>query len=279
MDKKFKIILKVNNYCNYSCTYCITDTPSISYKDYYSMDYKLLRLMVANINKYLKEYKIIYKIQGGEPTLHPYLNDIIEILAQTRNISKIRILTNSSLDFSKIIKTNYQPLEFGISIHYQQMLKHGFESSFAVILHNLKYINYTLHGKSSLNLLVDKTFPDKMQDYVIDEYTKFVTELNTIPDYSKEIIVPTSKYMIEDFNYQTLENAYNKYGNTKIMYPYRGIDISPYFQYIYNCEIIHANKNTNVLLPKTWQEIAKKLDIGVLCNNDKCPCAMCLDVE
>ena len=277
--KKFKIILKINNYCNYSCSYCIADIPHTTKNNYQNMDYKLLRLMVANINKYLPDYEIIYKVQGGEPTLHPYLNEIITLLYQTKHISRIRILTNSSIDFNKIIKFTF-PIEVGISIHYQEMLKHGFDKSLNIILDNIKYTICNLSKVCSLNLLVDDNFPVEAQDYIINEYIVLMKKLGSIPNYAKMPIVPTKYYTKDTFDSELLENAFNKYGNTKKLYPYRGIDVETQFSYGYNCNLIHNNNhNMNILLHKAWSDIIRKLDYPLLCNNKECACAVCLDVE
>ena len=277
--KRFKIIIATNNYCNYSCHYCSSNIPQMPMVNKHYMDYKLLRLMVANINKYLPDYRILYTLNGGEPTLHPYLNELITILSQTKNLGRIRILTNSSLDFSKIIKTSYQPLEFGISIHYQQMLKHGFDKSLNTVFSNVEYIINRLHGKVILNLLIDSAFPNEIQEYIITKYVELMYGTNNEPVYAKEIISPTNYYLINNFNYHLLENAYNKYNATKAVYPYRGVDIDTYYDFAYKCKLLKTNNKNNVLLHKTWQNIAKNVDIGIICKNEKCTCAICLHIE
>ena len=231
--KRFKIIIATNNYCNYSCHYCSSNIPQMPTVNKHYMDYKLLRLMVANINKYLPDYQILYTLNGGEPTLHPYLNELITILSQTKNLGRIRILTNSSLDFSKIIKTNYQPLEFGISIHYQQMLKHGFDKSLNTVFSNVEYIINRLHGKCRLSLLIDKTFSIEAQNDIITSYVDFMQKINNKANYIKEIVMPTENYDIENFDYSILENAYNSCDTDKVLYPYRSVNVDDNYIYIY----------------------------------------------
>lgn len=276
--KKFKIILKLVNYCNFSCDYCISRIPYLPKEIYHSMNYKLLNLMVHYINKYLgDEYEIIYIVQGGEPTLHPHLNEIIEILSNTRHINKIRILSNSYLDYRQIIKCQY-PIEFGISVHYQELSKHNFEKSFATILNNIEYILSTRHEQCTLNLLVDKKFPAEKQEYIIEKYTSLVKKLNSTPEYYRDIIFPTEYYPIYNFDYKQLNNVYNIYGISKKVFPYRIININPFLNYNYVCSLLRTTKHTNVILESTWKEIIKNLETSITCNNKYCNCPMCLEV-
>lgn len=276
--KKFKIILKLVNYCNFTCNYCISRIPYLPKESYHNMSHKLMNLMVHYINKYLcNEYEIMYIVQGGEPTLHPYFNEIIDILSHTKHINKIRVLSNSYLDYKQIIKCKY-PLQFGISVHYQQLCKHDLEKTFNTILNNIEYIVNTRHEQCSLNLLVDNTFPDKEQEYIIEKYISLIKKLNSVPDYHKDIIVPTEYYQIQNFDYSQLNNVYNVYGKSKIIYPYRVININPFLHYNYVCPLLNITKHTNVLLENTWREIAKNLDIGIKCTNANCACPTCLEV-
>lgn len=279
MKNKFRINLYINNYCNYDCPYCIANIPVLSATNrHYSMDYNLLRLMVNHVNKYLFDYDIIYVIMGGETTLHPHFNKIIEILSNTQNLYKIKFLTNSSIDFSKIITFSY-PCVADISVHYQQMLKHGFDKSLSIMLNNIKYVICTLHGRCSLTLLVDDNFPIEKQNFIISEYISLMQKINSVPDYCKRVIVSTGNYINKNFSFKSIVNVFNKYGS-KNVYPYRIISVDIHFQYDYNCEIIRQNKLIdNILLKRAWFDIIKKCDNSLLCNNSKCTCAICLEVE
>lgn len=285
MRKKFKINLSTINYCNYSCVYCNSNIPYNHEEPHQYIDYKLLHLMVYNINKYLKDYDILYTLNEGEPTLHPYINEVISVLARTNNIKRLRLLTNSSLDLSKILKYTY-PLEVWISVHYQQLVNHGFNKSLDMILHNIEYILQYLNSQCILSLLVNDEFPIDMQKFILDKYAITIKKLGSKPNYTKEIITPTENYPISNYNYNQLDNVYNRYGEEvakdKIVYPYRGINISTQFNYKYICKTIRSkkdNEHTNILLHRAWNNIVQNLDMGIICNNQQCRCAVCLHTE
>lgn len=279
MRNKVKIILSINNYCNYSCSYCITDIPYVALNNRRDMDYKLLNLLVYYVNKYLINYDISYSLLGGEPLLHQNFNSVIDILSHTKNIQRIRILTNSSLDFSKIITSKYPP-EFSISIHYEQMIRHGYDYSIKILLSNIEYIINSLHGTCSLKLLIDDSFPPNIQDDIIEKYTQCIKTMNGIPEYYKMNILSTNHYINKKFTKSMFDNVYTRYGKAKAVFPYRIISIDTQFNYIYNCELIQSNnKNKNILLNNTWQDIVRHLDKPIICDYKECPCSVCLDVE
>ena len=282
MKNRFKIVLKINNYCNYSCSYCNANMPYLSQNQIHNMSYKPLNLLVCYINKYLSDYDILFTIQGGETTLHPELEYIIDSLLNIKHIKQIRILTNGSTDFSKIIKKHWT-IEIGISLHCEQLLKHNFEKSLARIWDNIRYL-YDINKKCEVYLLIDNNKNEEyiyIREYITNQYYALIKELNTSPYYYFEPVVPTENYLIPDFNYAMIDNVYNNHKEIKNIFPYRAINIDTNFRYDYNCELIHLDNYSynNILLAKSWKYITNNLDKTISCNNKYCACSVCLSVS
>ena len=280
MRNKFKIVLKINNYCNYSCIYCNADIPYLPQYQKHDMSYKPLNLLVQYINKYLSSYDILFVIQGGEPTLHNELNHIIDQLLNIKALKYIMILTNGSTDFSKILK-EYWPVKMGISIHCEQLLKHNFGQSLTRIWDNIKYL-YSINKKHEIYLMIDNKNEDfDIRNYIIEQYYILTKKLNIIPQYYLMPIVPTENYQITDFDYTTLDNVCNKHKEFKNIFPYRAINIDINFGYDYNCELIHLDNYScnNILLKKSWKYIVSNLDTTISCNSQHCSCPVCLSVS
>lgn len=107
---------KLLNGCNYSCSYCHID--NVNDPEEYTKSL-ILETAYTILSQPRSEY--IFKITGGEPTLHPYFYDLLAYLySQPLNI-KIIIDTNGSrsLDYYKRLLQLSPPLglQFNISIH------------------------------------------------------------------------------------------------------------------------------------------------------------------
>lgn len=71
-----KIIFELTNLCNFKCTHCIRNRAEIQYN-----------LPVAIVEKTLRESQTYHNINtiaftGGEPTLHPYFQDIVKLVVK-----------------------------------------------------------------------------------------------------------------------------------------------------------------------------------------------------
>lgn len=104
IQQDYNIQWLITKYCNYDCYYCTAH-------ERFNKD-KLKFFNYDSIKKYIKiidnlpinnNLKIL--ISGGEPTLHPNINDIFEVLfEQLNNTLLIMLHTNLSLNIDKLIE-------------------------------------------------------------------------------------------------------------------------------------------------------------------------------
>ena len=89
MNRNFYISINITNQCNFNCEYCISNVPHQITLNYISIT--AIRYIVEMINMYLQNSNIHVIVTGGEPLLHPKLNDIISELYKIRNLQIIYI--------------------------------------------------------------------------------------------------------------------------------------------------------------------------------------------
>lgn len=110
--------------CNFSCPYCLTDSPEFTAsknKFIIKADVKLefLRYISEQMHKRNEYYH--YRIFGGEPTTYPEFDKIISYLDQDTRCNRMILSTNASLDdkiemICDMVKRKDQ-MEINVSIH------------------------------------------------------------------------------------------------------------------------------------------------------------------
>ena len=99
-----KIYLEITNNCNLKCSFCL---PNSRLKKYLSIsEYQIILNKIKDYTKYL------YLHIAGEPLLHPFINELIDI--GSKNFF-INITTNGYL--IKRIINNHHIRQINISLH------------------------------------------------------------------------------------------------------------------------------------------------------------------
>lgn len=101
LDTPLVIDIHIHHYCNFKCNYCAICTGleqlnKTAYKPG-SMNWDLFSLAVQQIKEFPNKIKMITLGGFGEPTLHPRLVDMVELLNNSGVTKKIQIITNASL--------------------------------------------------------------------------------------------------------------------------------------------------------------------------------------
>jgi molybdenum cofactor biosynthesis enzyme MoaA len=82
----------LNNYCNLKCSYCFANDV---------IDREKQSLSLADFRYVLKfhEKSSIHQLNiiGGEPTLHPKFNELLEMVAKADHIREVLIFTNGNV--------------------------------------------------------------------------------------------------------------------------------------------------------------------------------------
>jgi organic radical activating enzyme len=115
-DKILRINWHILNWCNLKCSYCnVKEHLSYDYNDntQISNNYKLI---ISRLKTISKPFEIC--LTGGEPTLHPNIEDILSGLNEIENLTKIYFFTNltRSENFYKNIKS-FSKVTYYASFH------------------------------------------------------------------------------------------------------------------------------------------------------------------
>ena len=152
-----KIYLEVTNICNLNCPFCIRNKRE---KEYITItNFKEILLKIKNYTKYL------YFHVSGEPLMHPYINELIDIASE---YFYINITTNGYL-INKI-KNNHNIRQINISLHSFHpnniALKDYLDNIFEVInkLHNDTYF--------SLRFWINNKYNKDIIYYLESKYNK-----------------------------------------------------------------------------------------------------------
>ena len=178
-----KVYLEITNNCNLDCSFCIKNNRD---KKFITIEeYKKVLEKLKNYTKYL------YFHVSGEPLLHPYINDLINL---AKNKFNINITTNGYL--IKRIKDNHNIRQINISLHsfsnkYNISLENYMSNIFEVI-DNLKEDTYF-----SLRFWVNNEYNTKIIEMINNKYhtnlkleTGFKIANNVFVSVNKEFIWP-----------------------------------------------------------------------------------------
>jgi len=115
-DKILRINWHILNWCNLKCSYCnVKENLSYDYNDttQIAQSYKLI---ISRLKTISKPFEIC--LTGGEPTLHPNIEEILEGLNEIKNLVKIYFFTNltRSETFYKSIKS-FSKVKYYASFH------------------------------------------------------------------------------------------------------------------------------------------------------------------
>ena len=155
---KFKnriIIINLTHKCNYDCWYCY-DKHNKNNKEFISFDY------IEKFFNYYVNYSDIMGVKvvlmGGEPTLHPGIQELVNYLQSLPFINIISIITNLSAPYNSYVDLlQNDKLEVIFSYHFNNFSTVNEEKAI-----NLKRNNYNINielmidDKISIDLLKEK---------------------------------------------------------------------------------------------------------------------------
>lgn len=262
-DKILRINWHILNWCNLKCSYC-------SVKENLSYDYNDKTQIVHNYKLIISRLKTISKpfeicLTGGEPTLHPNIEDILSRLNEIQNLTKIYFFTNltRSESFYKSIK-NFTKVVYYASFHpeyhKEDFLKKCKNLNCEVHVSMMpEYKDYVLkiidkcksnNIKFKLNFLVDTNHysSNLNEDFFVETIgAKDMIDINVLYDNGFEERTSDLKLLFEKKNY------------------FKGYKCVPEsFQIELNDTI--KNVCTNEIMPLSLRDITKK----VICPKDIC---------
>lgn len=182
MDNKFKKIIRagakdystfhfswtLTNWCNYSCTYCSAKSIMVD-KWNKQESISKYKFTLARLKNFDAPFEI--ELYGGEPSLHPNIEEIITELKKIYNCKKILIITNLSKSFN--FWKNIINLGALVCASYHPEYS---DNQFLEKIKSLKEIENS-HIRVTVNLIDNKEYWSKTIDF-IDQLTKFNIDYN-----------------------------------------------------------------------------------------------------
>ena len=255
------------------CEYC---SSGLSYQEnskiwYISLD--MIKYISYMLEKYLDIFNIYILILGGEPLLHPQLEKIIHIFEHNKNVKKLVIITNNSIEIDSIFKKPINiPIHFTFSFHADTIYKKfNFNKQLNIFISNIKKLEKILKNFSyKIEILHDMT-------QSLDSFNKLKNILSESLDHNKIEISPIHSTL---WTQTTTDKEYY----TNPMYN-KEVNINGYFAIIknLNTKMYDINNNCQMVNYITslydisfWKKAKKKYYIKKVCNQQICLCRYCL---
>ena len=195
--------------CNYDCLYCElspaktiqTQTTSVNVGE-----------IVSELQEHLSdEIDVITLTANGEPTLYPYLDELIEKIDTIKNQTQTLILTNSAtLVDEKVFNTLLKLDQVKLSLDsvsediYKKIDRPHEDIKLSSILEALERFSKVFSGKLFIEVLVVKTLNDK-EDKVV-KLSDYLLRLKNIQRVDLGTIDRPPAYGVEAVNFETLHS-------------------------------------------------------------------------
>lgn len=264
-------ILRINwhilNWCNYRCSYCAVK-PSLTsdFKDLsqVSQNYKT---MISRLGTIDKPFEVC--LTGGEPTLHPNLNDLLERLTNLNNLKKVWFFTNlsRSVSFISTLK-KYPKLSICASYHPEYYTDKFIEKCkiLQCEVHISMLEKYKDQIKELLKILIENDIPYKFT--LLENTIDFKeTYSNEFKEMFKEELSETDNMIDIDLEYRngTFENTNNFKLVLSNKNKFKGYTCVPESFQI-NLDNIVRNVCTSEVMGLSLKGISKT----VICPKEKC---------
>lgn len=266
------------NWCNYKCTYCssahfMTDQWQ---KDQSAANYKLT---LARLKKFNSPFHI--ELYGGEPSLHPNINEIIDELAVIDNCELIEIITNLA-----------KPLHFWQSIPASKVsicASYHPEFTDKLFIDKVRQLNDTHYIRTTVNLIDNPVhwpatldFINQLTDLGIDYNLHYLNNTDSWQsNYSEEFFKTFNPLKNNVYQTQTVElynyefaNGVRKLQDLEIykdqLHHFKGYKCNPRF-YTIGFDGTIKNMCTSKSVDKL---LFNDQDISVteICPNESCAC-------
>lgn len=223
-----RIYLEITNACNLDCPFCSNEKGN----NFMSLN---------EIDNYLKQIKIhcnyIYLHILGEPTLHPYFDEILSLLDQYE--LKLQLVTNGTL-----------------LSRYPNILNHKCLRKLSISLHSVNNINVSRDYFRTINHLIDSITDTKLELRFYDK-ENLSNQLNDYLNFLKT----TFKFQItaKQNSYELKPNVYVYFEN---LFRWPNIN-DPFISNTGTChgaiDMIAINSNSDVTIccldPKAYNKI------------------------
>lgn len=267
-----RISLDICNYCNLQCQYCSARMPYINHNIVKEITLKNIEVILYYVNKYFKDFDIIYSIKGGEPTLYPHIADMLNIIYyKTHKLSQIILDTNNTVPLYSI-RIDFSKIHCLITYHFSQIYN---TKKSDIFLENIKFLCDNKYSHEVI-ILTDKSIID---------FSKVNDIYNTIKQMNHKTKVvsayPVHQYTDERFDYTKVDNTYNLQYDKEVYYMRTfKIDYNLLCSYLCNLAVNEPLYNRKIIYPAVWQLLHNNINKKTICDYAFCACPnLCFTVE
>lgn len=260
------------NKCNFKCYYCNAGN---SENNNYFSNYKLTISKLKNIKR---KFKVC--ITGGEPTLHPNIEEILKNLSSCEFLEQANLFTNLSkpIEFFKnideLVSNNITIYaSFHPEYHNEEFLKK------CLYINKLKNLNFSVN----VSIADDKKFWDKTKQ-ILDEFIKNNIDfmVNILGDsqyyknnYDDSIYNEFKKYFIETPTYDDINIETNNKTFKIKSYELKEKELNKFKGFKCNCNIFKILENDTIVKICSEEKAPMVLkdsyfDEKIICPFEKC---------
>lgn len=155
VNRKFVVDWNLLRRCNFSCTYCAPDIHS------YTSEFPPFEQLQKEFNdiKIPEGKEVYFNLNGGEPTLHPNIFDIVKMCY---NVGNIELLSNGTASVS-MYNTLLDYAKINISLHHELINEKHME----------KFIKIADLNKGQLVFKYFNTFDEKRFKQYLDKLSTY----------------------------------------------------------------------------------------------------------
>lgn len=201
--------------CNFDCLYCELKKQKTTTVQTKSIDVESYTKAVKNALIKYPEIEVITLTANGEPTMYPYLSQLVDNLNQIKGTKKLLILSNSSLiSNQKVFEVLYKIDIVKLSIDcatkecFKKLDRIHKSINFQDIIDGI--INFSKNFQKEL--IVEILFVDTINNkqYEIDKILNILKQINPTRVDIGTIDRPPS-YDVKPISYKELENIASKF--------------------------------------------------------------------
>lgn len=176
--------------CNQKCEYCYARKITKNWNKMWSKSQLNIVLnKIKNVNEFFN-----LEILGGEPTLYPFLNTIIDEMDRCNSCKKIQLTTNGTKDLTKFKKS--EKIKYIISVHPSDIKDE------LMLFKNIEFVKNYDHDITIMLLNRNKNDIKLVNSY-IDKVKKITDRI------SFSMILNDLRYR-SDFDFSVFHNFYEK---------------------------------------------------------------------
>jgi organic radical activating enzyme len=196
----------LNNVCPYSCIYCPEIVHNGKIKSYF--DWKAYEEFLDYLFNCWQDSTIIFAITGGEPTVHPYFEKIVDMISNNGHVFGLTTNLSRSFNFWKVICNKLEYISTSFHPTYVNTDKKQFE-----FIDKLNLVSKTSSTEVRVMMYPDLwkeciSFIEKLKDNFIGEYVIPVTILEDFGVNEKYVDINYTNEQLEwinNFNYSNPE--------------------------------------------------------------------------